>query len=105
ERFFRFFSLGDVDARAYIPEELVGHGELGSSDIDNPAILSVGAQKLVFHCELFAPVERVGVDLKASREVLRVHSLGPAVSDLLFHGSPGEIEPLPVKVVAELVDA
>src|ERR1035437_4915001 len=69
----------------------------------NPAELAIVAAQAVVHAETLAAVEGTGIDLDAALQVLRMHALGPPVSEFPIEGATREIQPRLVEVVAFLV--
>src|SRR5215469_6186638 len=70
------------------------------ADVKNPAILSVVMTQPILHFELLSPIKRLRIDVEAPLHVVRVNTFSPTVSEFLFHGSPGEIQPRLVEVIA-----
>jgi hypothetical protein len=71
-----------------------------TSGVDHPAVFPVVAAQTVFHLErgLGGKMPQVGAD--AAVEIFRMDAGGPAVTELLFKRTAGELEPGPVEVGA-----
>ena len=59
----------------------------------------------VVHAEALPPVKGLGINLKTAGQIVRMHSLGPSIAQLLLAGAAGELQPGLVEVVAFLVGA
>src|SRR5581483_3714453 len=64
---------------------------------------SVPVTQPIVHFENVSRIERSRVGLEAMLEILRMDAFGPAVAELRFQGTTGELEPSFVEKIAELV--
>src|SRR5687768_2406624 len=96
--------LRDVEAR---PDE-ASEGAVGDEQrcrvVEEPAVLAVMPAEPILHHERFTTVEGANVYVKAALEIFTMNTVGPAVSNLGFERTSGEVEPLLVEVGAALVD-
>ncbi len=85
-------ALVDVDATADEAAEGALIVERGAAAVEHPSVGAVVATHPVLHLELRALRQREGVDAQATLEVVGVHDLGPAVTELLFQRPTREPE-------------
>src|SRR4029079_2480198 len=104
-RFVRLAALVNVDAapdEARERSRVVGKGHAA---IDNPAGDTVVAAQAVLHFERFVTAKVVEIQGHAALEIVRVHTLGPAIPHFLLERPPREGEPGLVEIVALRVEA
>src|SRR5262249_26361029 len=97
--------FSDVHARSNIAGEISVRVISRNAVIGDPAVFAVVTPQPVLHGKRFARVERFRVSLHTLLQVIRMHVLSPAVSDLLLHGAASEIQPWLIEESAKLVDA
>src|SRR5205823_12592366 len=78
---------------------------IGSSTlVEDPTIFAVVSPEPVLHRKRFARVEGFRVRLEAHLRVVRMHALGPSISEFMFHAAARKLQPWFVKEGVELVD-
>src|SRR4029077_7329854 len=93
EAFLYALALGDVRGRADVAEESAVGSEAWGALIEQPAILAVVPPHAIFECIGAALVATMLVNLEGRVGIAGVNFVGPAVTQLLFEGSPRQIEP------------
>src|SRR5579872_6756973 len=73
------YSLRDVDAAAYVAEELMVLIEEWGTPVENPTVLSIMTPQSIFHLKWFPLPKCISVSGKAPLEIFRMNTLGPLV--------------------------
>jgi len=105
EEIFGKFALGDVDAGADVAAENAVGAEARDAVVDHPAVLVVVAEQAILHDEFAAGIEAGIVGLEATREVVGMNAVSPAIAEFVFHEPASEGEPSFVEEGAKLVGA
>ncbi len=98
-------SFGEVQTRADVSGEAARQVEDGTADIKYPSEIAVRVAQPILRFEGLAVIEGLAVDVDTTVEILRVHTVRPAVSQLLLDCATGERKPRVVEVVASAVRA
>src|SRR5581483_3267287 len=86
-------ALCDVDAGTDIPIESAIGGKARHAAVHDPTVFAVEAAHSILCDEWFAGLQGTGIDFKHPRQVVRVNSLFPVVSQGLLEGEARKIEP------------
>src|SRR6185436_14540258 len=96
-------AIGDVDAGTDISFESLVRIEAGNAHAENPAIFAVEAAQTKFNLKTLAGVKSPVVDVQAALHVIGMDTVNPPVTDLVFHGLAGEMQPALIEISGELV--
>ena len=95
--------LGDVHGGADVAGISTVGREPGRTGGEDPTVLAVVSPEPELHLIGLATVERLTVVVDQWCQIVGVHAVGPAVSELSFVRPSGELEPGAIDVVTALV--
>src|SRR5580700_7665619 len=90
--------LGHVDTRANKTGKRPVRIESWNPNVGNPSKFAVVAPEAILHPKCLSMIKRLCVGIEASREILRIDSLRPAVAKFLVKRSTSEVQPGLVEV-------
>src|ERR1700735_1769451 len=93
QRFLRRLAVRYVDAGADITHKEAVRLESRHTCVNYPAIFPVITPEPIFHFEVRPCVECPRIDLQTVTQVVWMHARSPAISNFMFHGLTGEIQP------------
>ena len=102
---FLVYRFGDVHTRSNVTSKNFFGVVTRHAVILEPAIFAIVTSEAVLHNKRRACVEGRGVSLKASLQIIWMHTFGPAISHFLLHRATGKLEPRFVEEITKFVHA